>query len=97
MLIVTKVQSLQEYPPLFRVPTESGSLQELWHVQEQKQNYTALLQNYSEHLLLQRLLVLLLLLLIQVLLLTTGSPVVTYVFNRSSYRTEDPDSTRAPF
>ena len=53
------------------VPTESGSLQVLLHLQDQKQkqNYTALLQNYSALLLLQVLLVLLLLLWLQMLLL----------------------------
>ena len=81
------------------VPTESGSLQELLHLQDQKQkqNYSALLQNYSALLLLQRLLVLLLLLLIQVLLLTQVLLLSLTFFNRSSYKTEDLDSTGAPF
>ena len=85
--------------PAARVPTESGSLQVLLHLQEQKQkqNYTALLQNYSALLLLQRLLVLLLLLLIQVLLLTQVLLLSLTFFNRSSYKTEDLDSTGAPF
>ena len=53
------------------VPTESGSLQELLHLQDQKQKQdnSVLLQNYSAFLLLQVLLVLLLPLWLQVLLL----------------------------
>ena len=54
------------------VPTESGSLQVLLHLQDQKQkqNYSALLQNYSALLLLQMVLILSMLLGLQVLLLS---------------------------
>ena len=57
---------------IFSVPTESGSLQVLLHLQDQKQkqNYSALLQNYSALLLLQMLLILSMLLGLQVLLLS---------------------------
>ena len=78
-----------EFSASSRVPTESGSLQVLLHLQDQKQkqNYSALLQNYSALLLLQRLLVLLLILLIQVLLLTQVLLLSLTFFNRSSYKT----------
>ena len=58
--------------PSRSVPTESGSLQVLLHLQDQKQkqNYSALLQNYSALLLLQMLLILSMLLGLQVLLLS---------------------------
>ena len=69
-------EGIEEYPTSIAilgnsVPTESGSLQVLLHLQDQnqKQNFSALLQNYSVLLLLQMLLVLLLLLWLKVLLI----------------------------
>ena len=76
-----------------RVPTEAGSYRSFGtgapqkHQQDQKQ----LKEYYSVLLLLQRLLVLLLLLFLQVLLLSQVLLLPHMYFNRSFYRTEDPD------
>ena len=76
---------------IISVPTESGSLQELLHLQDQKQNNSALLQNYSALLLLQMLLILPMLLGLQVLLLSQVLLLLHISFNRTFYRTEDRD------
>ena len=76
-----------------RVPTEAGSYRSFGTGAPQKhqQDQEQLKEYYSVLLLLQRLLVLLLLLFLQVLLLSQVLLLPHIYFNRSFYRTEDPD------